>query len=155
MSQEILERLIGSVIILVVMVAGMTVYWLDQNHKLDGYHLTAQFENIGMLKVGDPVQLGGIKIGHVASVDIDPENYFAKTLLWIQEDVRLWVTSSASIRKTSFAGGHYVKISPGEQNQLLPPRSEIIKTDSAIDITSLLKEVLKLAVMGPNDSVSY
>lgn len=151
MSQKKLERLAGAIIVVSVVLGLFFVYWSAQNRKLHGYHLSARFENIGMLQVGDPVQLGGVTVGHVQTVDIDPEDYYATLSLWIREDVRLPIETSVSVRTTSLAGGNYVKISPGEADRLLPPRSEIIKTDGVIDIAALLKEVLQLAVMGPED----
>lgn len=151
MSQKKRERLTGAIIVLTIVLGLIFVYWSAQNRKLHGYRLSARFENIGMLQVGDPVQLGGVNVGHVQNVDIDPEDYYATVLLWIREDIRLPLETSVSVRTTSLAGGNYVKISPGEADRLLPPRSEIIKTDEVIDIAALLKEVLQLAVTGAEE----
>src|SRR6202007_117368 len=42
-----------------------------------GYHLTAEFDNIGALKVGSPVTMAGVRIGEVDSIHFDPKTYKA------------------------------------------------------------------------------
>ncbi len=148
MSQKFLERGAGGIVLCLIMILLVTIYWVNQNNKLHGYHVTAYFGDIGMLQEGDSVELGGIEVGHVVSLGIDPVAYSAQTILWIQEDVRLPAETLFSIRTRSLAGGNYVKISPGNEARLLPPRSVITKTDSVIDMTALLKDVLRLAVSG-------
>ena len=38
-----------------------------------GYHVTAEFDNIGDLKVGSPVTIAGVRIGEVERIRFDPK----------------------------------------------------------------------------------
>ncbi len=42
-----------------------------------GYHVTAEFDNIGDLKVGAPVTMAGVRVGEVASIRFDSKDYKA------------------------------------------------------------------------------
>jgi phospholipid/cholesterol/gamma-HCH transport system substrate-binding protein len=42
-----------------------------------GYVVTAQFENIGGLKVRAPVTIAGVRVGRVSGIEIDRNNYEA------------------------------------------------------------------------------
>src|SRR5258707_14041805 len=42
-----------------------------------GYHLIAEFDNIGDLKVGSPVTIAGGKIGDVVGIRFDPKSFKA------------------------------------------------------------------------------
>src|ERR1700745_1665923 len=50
-----------------------------------GYHVTAEFENIGDLKVGSPVTLAGVRIGQVESIRIDPQTFKAVVAMRIDK----------------------------------------------------------------------
>jgi phospholipid/cholesterol/gamma-HCH transport system substrate-binding protein len=42
-----------------------------------GYHVTAEFDNIGDLKVGSPVTMSGVRVGEVSGIRFDIKNYKA------------------------------------------------------------------------------
>src|SRR5690349_4679863 len=42
-----------------------------------GYHVTAEFDNIGDLKVGSPVTMAGVRIGEVDNIRVDPKSFRA------------------------------------------------------------------------------
>ena len=50
---------------------------LKLNAAKTGYHVTANFDNIGDLKVGSPVTMAGVSVGEVASIRLDPKTYQA------------------------------------------------------------------------------
>ena len=43
-----------------------------------GFHVTANFDNIGDLKVGSPVTMAGVSVGEVESIKFDPKAFQAK-----------------------------------------------------------------------------
>src|SRR5947199_393167 len=48
-----------------------------------GYHVTAEFDDIGDLKVGSPVAMAGVRIGEVAGIRYDSKEYKAVVTLRI------------------------------------------------------------------------
>ena len=48
-----------------------------------GYHVEAEFDNIGDLKVGAPVTMAGVRVGEVAGIRFDSKDYKAVVSLRI------------------------------------------------------------------------
>src|SRR5579872_5049495 len=42
-----------------------------------GYHVTAEFDNIGDLKVGSPVTMAGVRIGEVEAISFNSKSFKA------------------------------------------------------------------------------
>jgi phospholipid/cholesterol/gamma-HCH transport system substrate-binding protein len=88
-----------------------------------GYRVTARFENIGGLKVRAPVTLGGVRIGRVVEVDLDPQSFDAVVTLSIDPRYdRLPEDSSASILTSGLLGEQYVGLEPGGMGGYLKER---------------------------------
>lgn len=49
------------------------------------YRVTATFDNIGGLKVRAPVKIGGVVIGRVSDIELDPKTYLPQVTLRIDE----------------------------------------------------------------------
>jgi phospholipid/cholesterol/gamma-HCH transport system substrate-binding protein len=48
-----------------------------------GYHVTAEFDNVGDLKSGSPVTMAGVRVGEVEGIRFDSKSYKAVVLLRI------------------------------------------------------------------------
>lgn len=106
-----------------------------------GYHVNAEFDNIGDLKVGAPVTMAGVRVGEVAGIRYDSNEYKAVVNLrfdplynHIPDD------SYASIQTQGLLGGKYVGISPGGADTYLKQGSRIDQTQSAIVLESLINK---------------
>ena len=85
-----------------------------------GYRVSARFENIGGLKVRAPVTLGGVRIGRVVGIDLDPQRYEAVVTLSIDPRYdHLPEDSSASILTSGLLGEQYVGLEPGGMDSAL------------------------------------
>jgi phospholipid/cholesterol/gamma-HCH transport system substrate-binding protein len=106
-----------------------------------GYHVTAEFDNIGDLKVGSPVAMAGVRIGEVAGIRFDPKEYKAVVSLRIDPQYnQIPEDSFASIQTTGLLGGKYIGISPGGLDNYLKEGSRIEQTQSAIVLESLINK---------------
>jgi phospholipid/cholesterol/gamma-HCH transport system substrate-binding protein len=106
-----------------------------------GYHVTAEFDNIGDLKVGSPVAMAGVRIGEVAGIRYDPKEYKAVVSLRIDPQYnQIPEDSFASIQTTGLLGGKYIGISPGGLDSYLKDGSRIEQTQSAIVLESLINK---------------
>ena len=84
----------------------------------DGYKVKAVFQNAGQLVPGNPVQVGGGKIGTVDEIELD-DNAQAVVTLKVDDDFgRLHEGTTATIRATSLSGiaNRYVSLQPGPNN---------------------------------------
>ena len=66
------------------------------------YTLYATFDNIGGLKARSPVSIGGVVVGRVADITLDPKTYLPRVTLEIEQRYNhIPDTSSLSIRTSS------------------------------------------------------
>ena len=106
-----------------------------------GYHVTAEFDNIGDLKVGSPVTVAGVRIGEVSGIRFDPRDYKAVVGLRIDPQYnQIPEDSFASIQTQGLLGGKYIGISPGGLESYLKDGSRIEQTQSAIVLESLINK---------------
>ena len=106
-----------------------------------GYHVTAEFDNIGDLKVGSPVTMAGVRMGEVSSIRFDSKVYKAVVGMRIDLQYRQIPDDSfASIQTQGLLGGKYIGLSPGGSDTYLKDGSQIEQTQSAIVLESLINK---------------
>ncbi len=106
-----------------------------------GYHVSAQFDNIGDLKVGSPVTMSGVRIGEVSSIRFDSRIYKAVVGMRIDPQYNeIPDDSFASIQTEGLLGGKYIGISPGGLDTYLKDGSRIDMTQSAIVLETLINK---------------
>jgi phospholipid/cholesterol/gamma-HCH transport system substrate-binding protein len=107
-----------------------------------GYHVTAEFDNIGDLKVGSPVTMAGVGVGEVSSIRYDSHDYKAVVGMRIDPRYReIPDDSFASIQTQGLLGGKYIGVSPGGSDTFLKEGSRIEQTQSAIVLESLINKL--------------
>ncbi len=106
-----------------------------------GYHVIAEFDNIGDLKTGSPVSMAGVRIGDVESIHYDSRDYKAAVTMRIDPQYdQIPDDSDASIQTQGLLGGKYVGITPGGSDVFLKDGSQITFTQSAIVLESLVNK---------------
>jgi len=96
------------------------------------YQITAEFDNVGALKVGDPVAMDGVTVGKVRSISLDPTDYRALvTMSILLKYHRIATDSEASIDTVGLLGGQYVAIGPGRSRSYLKNGGRLQSTRSA------------------------
>lgn len=123
--------------------------------KTSGYEVTAEFDNIGDLKVGAPVRMAGVSIGDVAAIGFDNQSYRADVRLHIYPQFsQIPEDSFASIETEGLLGGQYVAISPGGLSTYLKNGSQILQTQSAIVLENLINKFFANFSSGSSSSGS-
>ena len=104
--------------------------------------MTADFDNIGDLKVGSPVTMSGVSIGEV---DVDPLRLEGlqgrRGHADRQQYNEIPDDSFASIQTQGLLGGKYIGLSPGGADTFLKNGSHIDQTQSAIVLESLINKL--------------
>jgi len=109
----------------------------------DGFEVTARFENVGSLKDRAPVAMSGVTIGRVTSVVFDSDSLEAVVTFVIDKQYdRIPEDSDASILTAGLLGSQYIGIGAGGSDENLEEGSEIMLTQSAIVIESLISKYL-------------
>lgn len=78
------------------------------------YSLFAKFDNIGSLKVRSPIKVGGVVVGRVEAINLDPTDYVPVVHMKISTDYSNFTeTSSVNILTSGILGEQYLGINPG------------------------------------------
>jgi phospholipid/cholesterol/gamma-HCH transport system substrate-binding protein len=106
------------------------------------YPLELKFNNIGGLKPRAPVKSAGVTVGRVARIQFDNERYQARVTLDMDQRYRFPRDSSAKILTAGLLGEQYIGLTPGGDEQMLPPGGTITMTQSAIVLENLIGQFL-------------
>ena len=132
--------------ILALIILAFKVAAIDSAGSGDTYQLKAKFDNIGGLKVRSAVKVGGVVIGRVASITLDPEDYLAVVTLDIfKQHSNFSETSSVSILTSGLLGEQYLGFQPGfidETVDIMQVGDYIEDTKSALVLEELIGQFL-------------
>ena len=140
MSESTVETLVGAAVLAVAV--GFVVYAGQANgiglSQGQGYPLTASFRSVEGVTVGTDVRLGGVKVGTVTEIALNPETFRAETRMNVQEGIPVPDDSAVIISSEGLLGGNFVEIVPGGSLSNFEPGDEIEDTQSAVSLISLL-----------------
>lgn len=105
------------------------------------YPLEARFANTGGLNEGSMVMLGGVNVGRVQAIRLDPADYSAIVEMDIVRDIRLPSDTMASIRTSGLIGDKFIALAPGAEEEFLQPSERIVMTESAVELESLISKM--------------
>lgn len=138
MARNVVETIMGAV---VLVVAGGFLAFAYQNSNvkpIEGYTVKAIFDSASGIATGSDVRIGGIKVGVVSSMALDPKNYRAVVELQIKAGTEIPKDSSASIIGDGLLGSKYVAIEPGADDTMLKEGQRITLTQSSVNLESLI-----------------
>lgn len=138
MSRSVIETVLGGFVLIGALVFLVFSYSKGDAGTVTGYQISANFSKIGGLKVGDTVQISGVKIGQVANVTLDPKTYLAKVTLEIDNNIQVPDDSAATINSQSLLGGMTLGIEPGGSEDMLKQGGEIQYTQAPQNLEELL-----------------
>ena len=108
----------------------------------DGYTITAEFDNIGGLKVRAPVKSAGVVVGRVEQIGFDNEVLRAKVIMRIDKRYEFPKDSSVSILTSGLLGDQFIGIDGGGDVELLEDGDRVRLTQSAIVLEKVIGQFL-------------
>jgi phospholipid/cholesterol/gamma-HCH transport system substrate-binding protein len=145
-NNRLVESLVGlflivavaSLAVLAVKVSGLTTIFPGKS-----YVVTAAFEEIGSLKIRAPVKIGGVQIGEVAQINLDPKTFKAVVSMRIKNTFnQISDDSSAGILTAGLLGDNYIAITPMYNTTFLKENSDIEITHSAMVLEKLIGQLI-------------
>lgn len=109
----------------------------------DTYEVSARFSNVADLKDRAPVKIGGVTVGLVDGIVLDPVTFDA--IVTMQIDRRFSdvpADTSASILTSGMLGNRYVGLEPGGAMEPLADGDEIFITQSAVVLETMISKYL-------------
>jgi len=101
-----------------------------------GYTVLADFPSVAGLKIGDPVEIAGVKIGRVEAMGLADDR--ARVELRVQDGVQLQDDVIASVRARGLIGDKFILVTPGASDKIIPAGGKIRETDSPPDLQDLI-----------------
>lgn len=143
MNNNSVETVVGALVIAIAAVFFFYVYTTTgKSIGGGGYHVSAEFDNIGTVNVGTDVRVAGIKVGTVTNQDLDPDNYQARITMTINPKVKISDDASAKITSEGLLGANYIAIDPGGSETKLEDGGEIVSTQGAVDFWKLINDTM-------------
>ena len=101
-----------------------------------GYVVFADFVSVAGIKLGDPIEIAGVRIGKVEAIGLADDR--ARLTLRVSEAVKLQEDVIASVRARGLIGDKFVLVTPGASDKIIAPGGKIRETDSPPDIPDLI-----------------
>ncbi|MFP4167031.1 MAG: outer membrane lipid asymmetry maintenance protein MlaD [Opitutales bacterium] len=139
MKERKIELFVGSfvlvglaaVLYLAIQVGGASLFGRDR------YELQARFGSVTGVAEGSRVEIAGIPVGTVKSIDLN-DSFYAIVTMELSNDVELEDDTIASVKTSGLIGERYITLSPGGSGIPLEPGDMIVDTESAVDIEDLI-----------------
>ena len=134
--------------ILAAVIMSLKVAGLVLDSSSQTYTVHAKFDNVGSLKLRAPVRIGGVLIGRVENITLDPKDLVPVVDIAIQSQYSdLSSESKASIQTAGIIGEQYISITPGFYDEelgstYLQDGDYIQDTESAIVLEELISKFL-------------
>jgi len=126
MRQNNFFEVLLSAAVVVVAVSFLTyTYVITGAVRPSDYVLKADMAHADGLSSASDVRIGGIKVGSVSDLALDPRTYKAAVRLRIRSDVQIPVNSTIGVASGGVSPGSYLAITPGTSSRTLKPGSTI------------------------------
>ena len=142
MSRNIIETVMGGVVLAVAVFFLMFAYSATDVQNVEGYELVANFDRIDGLEVGSDVRVGGVKVGSVVSHELNTEYWVAEVRMSIDPSIRLPEDTAAVITSESLLGGKFLALEPGGSDEIIPEGGLVTHTQSVPGLEQLLGQVI-------------
>ena len=132
------ETLMGGIVLITAicfLILGMKS--INENQR-EGYRISLIFGSSAGLKNGDHVKISGINVGKILNLELDLENYNAKVIVNLNDNINVPDDSSARITSSSLLGGNFIDIIPGSAETYLKFDDIIYDTKDSVSFTDLL-----------------
>jgi len=109
----------------------------------DTYRINARFSNVADLKTRSPVKIGGVTVGLVEHISLDPVTFDAVVEMQIDRRFSdIPSDTSASILTSGILGDRYIGLQPGGAMDALTDGDQILITQSAVVLENLISKFM-------------
>ncbi|THJ12103.1 MAG: outer membrane lipid asymmetry maintenance protein MlaD [Nitrospira sp. CG24C] len=102
------------------------------------YEVEAQFNSASGLKPGSTIEIAGVEVGRVRGITLIEDR--AKVKLAVNNSVKLYTDTFASIKTRGIIGEKFLALSPGGGGDPLKPGDTIRDTESGLDLEELVSQ---------------
>ncbi|HLY54391.1 MAG TPA: outer membrane lipid asymmetry maintenance protein MlaD [Stellaceae bacterium] len=142
MNRNAIETVMGAVVLLVAGIFLAVAYGSSEVRPTGGYEVMARFDGVEGIRDGGDVRISGVKVGTITSLVLDPKTFQAVVHLSLDRSVELPTDTVAAISSAGLLGDKFVQLKPGADDKVIPPGGTIERTQSSVDLESLLGQAV-------------
>ena len=143
MKQLRLEAVVGLFVVAGVLCLAYLSVQLARVQFFGGnmYTLTAVFPTVSGLRTGASMEIAGVTVGHVQSVDLD--GFDAVVTLRVRKGVELSNDAILSIRTRGLIGEKYLRVSQGADEQSIPAGGRVREVEPPLDFEEMISQLIQ------------
>lgn len=140
MEKARLEFIVGVFVLVGIVCLGYLSIKLGKLELIGGnvYEVVAQFNTASGLKSGSAVEIAGVEVGRVRAITLNEDR--AAVVLAVDNKVKLYTDTIASIKTRGIIGEKFLALSPGGGGDPLKPGDVIRDTESGLDLEELVSQ---------------
>lgn len=140
MEKTKLEMVVGVFVLVGVLCLAYLSIKLGKLEMIGGdiYEVEAQFNSASGLKPGSTIEIAGVEVGKVRGITLNQDR--AMVRLAVNNTVKLYTDTIASIKTRGIIGEKFLALSPGGGGDPLEPGDTIRDTESGLDLEELVSQ---------------
>ena len=140
MDKTKLEFIVGVFVLVGIICLGYLSIKLGKLELIGGdvYEVIAQFNSASGLKAGSSIEIAGVEVGRVRAIRLNEDR--AAVVLAVDNTVKLYTDTIASIKTRGIIGEKFLALSPGGGGDPLKPGDTIRDTESGLDLEELVSQ---------------
>ena len=140
MEKTKLEFIVGVFVLVGIVCLGYLSIKLGKLELIGGnvYEVVAQFNTASGLKAGSSVEIAGVEVGRIRAITLQDDR--AAVVLAVDNHVKLYTDTIASIKTRGIIGEKFLALSPGGGGDPLKAGDTIRDTESGLDLEELVSQ---------------
>ena len=142
MKYSLIETLMGFSVILVAILFLFFGFSLEKNINSKNISISAIFENVNGLSIGDKVKISGITVGKIRNFKLEKDEFEVMVELEVDKNISIPDDSTAKISSSSLFGGKFLEIVTGSSETFLKNKSVIYDTQTSLSFTDMIGKMI-------------
>ena len=140
MEKTKLELVVGVFVLIGIACLGYLSIKLGKLEVIGGnrYHVDAEFDTVTGLRPGASIEIAGVDVGRVKAIRLNEDR--AVATFAINDGIKLYDDTIASVKTRGIIGEKFVSLSPGGGGAELKPGGRIRDTESGLDLEELVSQ---------------
>ncbi|HYM38159.1 MAG TPA: outer membrane lipid asymmetry maintenance protein MlaD [Nitrospiraceae bacterium] len=140
MEKTKLELAVGVFVLIGLVCLGYLSVKLGKLEVIGGhlYHVDAEFDTVSGLRPGATIEIAGVEVGRVKAIRLKEDR--AVATFAINDGIKLYDDTIASVKTRGIIGEKFVSLSPGGGGAELKPGAKIRDTESGLDLEELVSQ---------------
>ncbi|TKB65350.1 MAG: outer membrane lipid asymmetry maintenance protein MlaD [Nitrospira sp.] len=140
MEKTKLELVVGAFVLVGLVCLAYLSVKLGKLELIGGnvYEVEAQFNSASGLKPGSAIEIAGVEVGRVRGITLNQDRAMVK--LAVNDTIKLYTDTIASIKTRGIIGEKFLALSPGGGGDPLKPGDTIRDTESGLDLEELVSQ---------------